>query len=83
MMMNQTKYKIGIVGATGMVGQTFLKLIEERNFPLAELRPFASESSAGKKLKCKNQDWEVKALRPDCFDGLDLVFIATGDELSI
>lgn len=82
-MTNQKKYKVGIVGATGMVGQAFLKLIEERNFPLAELRPFASESSAGKKLKCKNQEWEVKALKPECFDGLDLVFIATGDELSL
>jgi aspartate-semialdehyde dehydrogenase len=82
-MMNHKKYKVGIVGATGMVGQTFLKLIEERNFPLAELRPFASESSAGKTLMCKNQPWEVKPLRPDCFEGLDLVFIATGDELSL
>lgn len=77
------KYNIGIVGATGMVGQTFLKLIEERNFPLGELRPFASESSAGKKLECKNQTWEVKALKAGCFDGLDLVFIATGDDLSL
>lgn len=81
--MNQKKYKVGIVGATGMVGQTFLKLIEERNFPLQELRPFASESSAGKTLKCKNEMWELKALKPNCFDGLDLVFIATGDELSL
>jgi aspartate-semialdehyde dehydrogenase len=80
--MIQKKYKVGIVGATGMVGQTFLRLIEERNFPLAELRPFASENSTGKKLNCKNQTWDVRALRPDCFEGLDLVFIATGDDLS-
>ena len=81
--MNQKKYKVGIVGATGMVGQTFMRLIEERNFPLQELRPFASENSAGKTLKCKNQMWEVKPLRPECFEGLDLVFIATGDDLSL
>lgn len=77
------KYNIGIVGATGMVGQTFLRLIEERNFPLAALRPFASENSSGKKLKCKDQSWEVKHLQSGCFEGLDLVFIATGDDLSL
>ncbi len=81
--MNQKKYKIGIVGATGMVGQTFLRLIEERKFPLGELRPFASESSAGKTLKCNELLWEVKALSSGCFEGLDLVFIATGDDLSL
>lgn len=81
--MNQRKYRVGVVGATGMVGQTFLRLIEERKFPLAELRPFASESSAGKSVACQNQNWEVKPLRPDCFQDLDLVFIATGDELSL
>ncbi len=81
--MNQKNYKVGIVGATGMVGQTFLRLMEERNFPLSELRPFASESSVGKSLKCQNIMWEVKPLGPECFNGLDLVFIATGDELSL
>lgn len=81
--MNQKKFKVGVVGATGMVGQTFLRLIEERKFPLAELRPFASESSAGKSVICQNQGWEVKSLKPECFQGLDLVFIATGDDLSL
>jgi aspartate-semialdehyde dehydrogenase len=82
-MMNQKKLKLGIVGATGMVGQTFIKLIEERKFPISELRPFASEGSLGKKIKCDNKDWDVKILETGCFQGLDLVFIATGDDLSL
>ena len=44
--MTPKKLKVGVVGATGMVGQTFMSLLEERKFPIAELRPFASESSA-------------------------------------
>jgi aspartate-semialdehyde dehydrogenase len=82
-MTHQKNYNVGIVGATGMVGQTFLRLIEERKFPLGELRPFASENSLGKTVKCKGKDWSVQVLKNGCFDGLDLVFIATGDELSL
>lgn len=81
-MKTSRKLKVGVVGATGMVGQTFLRLIEERNFPVSELFPFASESSVGKKVECQNKSWDVKALKPGCFEGLDLVFIATGDDLS-
>lgn len=81
-MKSTRKLKVGVVGATGLVGQTFLRLIEERHFPMAELYPFASEASVGKKVECQNKSWEVKALKPGCFDGLDLVFIATGDDLS-
>ncbi len=77
------KLNVGVVGATGLVGQTFLRLMEERNFPLAELRPFASESSAGKTLQCQNQSWQVRPLKAGCFEGLHLVFIATGDDLSL
>ena len=75
-------YKVGVVGATGIVGQSFLKLIEERNFPLKELRPFASENSVGRKLKCNSQDWTVSALYEGCFDGLDVVFFSSGDDIS-
>lgn len=74
--------KVGVVGATGMVGQTFMNILEERKFPLSELRPFASEASLGKKIHVQNQDWTVQVLKPGCFDGLDLVFFSSGDEIS-
>ncbi len=76
------KLKVGMVGATGMVGQTFMNILEERNFPLAELRPFASENSLGKKIAIRGQEWACQILKPGCFDGLDLVFFSSGDDIS-
>lgn len=76
------KLKVGVVGATGMVGQTFMKLLEEREFPIAELRPFASENSLGKKIDLQGQSWACQILKPGCFDGLDLVFFSSGDDIS-
>jgi aspartate-semialdehyde dehydrogenase len=76
------KLKVGVVGATGMVGQTFMNLLEERNFPLTELRPFASEASLGKKIKCQDLEWTCEVLKPKCFDGLDIVFFSSGDDIS-
>lgn len=74
--------RVGVVGATGMVGQTFMNILEERKFPLAELRPFASENSLGKKIQLQGQDWPVQILKENCFEGLDLVFFSSGDDIS-
>ncbi|KYG67657.1 aspartate-semialdehyde dehydrogenase [Bdellovibrio bacteriovorus] len=76
------KLKVGVVGATGMVGQTFMKLLEERSFPIQELRPFASENSLGKKIDLQGTSWPVQVLKEGCFDGLDLVFFSSGDDIS-
>lgn len=76
------KLKVGVVGATGMVGQTFMNLLEERAFPLSLLKPFASDASLGKKVKCQNQEWVCEVLKLGCFDGLDIVFFSSGDDIS-
>lgn len=76
------KLKIGVVGATGMVGQTFMKLLEERNFPLEEFRPFASDNSVGKELQVQGRKWSCQSLKLGCFAGLDLVFFSSGDAIS-
>ena len=76
------KMKVGVVGATGMVGQTFMNIITEREFPIEELRPFASENSLGKKIELQGKLWPVQVLSENCFDGLDLVFFSSGDEIS-
>ena len=47
--------KVAVVGATGMVGQVMLKVLEERNLPITELIPVASERSVGNKIKFKNK----------------------------
>lgn len=74
--------RIGIVGATGMVGKTFLNILEERDFKIQELRLFASEMSLGKKMSVSGREWPVHTLTEGCFKGLDLVFFSSGDEIS-
>jgi aspartate-semialdehyde dehydrogenase len=51
--------KVAVVGATGLVGSTMLKILEERNFPVTELIPVASERSAGKKVTYAGKEWTV------------------------
>ena len=75
--------KIGMVGATGMVGETFFSLIEDRKFQFEELRAFASENSKGKVLKINNQSITIDTLHEGCFDGLDVVFFSSGDDISL
>lgn len=81
-MSQSKKIKIGIVGATGLVGRTFLDLLVKRNFPIAEIRAFASPASEGKEISYANQRIKVQKLAPHCFDNLDLVFFSAGKEIS-
>ncbi len=74
--------KIGLVGATGFVGETFINILEEYTQPIAEFRPFASVNSEGQKLNLNGKDWTVQVLKPNCFDGLDMVFFSSGDDIS-
>lgn len=76
------RVRVGIVGATGMVGEVFLTLLEERNFSVKELRLFASSQSEGRPLQFRGQALTVQTLKPGCFDGLDLVFFSSGDDIS-
>ncbi|MCZ2084288.1 MAG: aspartate-semialdehyde dehydrogenase [Flavobacteriales bacterium] len=55
--------KIAVVGATGMVGQIMLKVLEERNFPITELIPVASEKSIGKKIIFKGEEFEIVSMQ--------------------
>lgn len=72
--------KIAVVGATGMVGQVMLRLLEERNFPFTDLIPVASEKSVGKKVKCKGQDYTIVSMQ-DAIDAKPeiAIFSAGGD----
>ncbi|MBC7421654.1 MAG: aspartate-semialdehyde dehydrogenase [Bdellovibrio sp.] len=74
--------KVGLVGATGVVGETFINILEEYAQPIAELRPFASQNSLGVKIELAGKEWPVQILKPNCFDGLDMVFFSSGDEIS-
>ena len=71
--------KVAIVGASGAVGQEFLKVLEERNFPIDDLVLFGSERSAGRKYKFKGKEYEVKLLQHnDDFKGVDIAFTSAG-----
>lgn len=74
--------KVGLVGATGVVGETFINLLDEYDQPIAELRPFASQNSLGMKIELAGQEWPVQVLEPGCFYGLDMVFFSSGDDIS-
>jgi len=73
---------VGVVGATGLVGGEMLRVLEERSFPVAELRAYASPRSEGRKLSFAGRDVTCEVLRDGCFDGLDLVFIDVEDDLA-
>ena len=73
------KYNVAIVGASGAVGQEFLKVLEERDFPIAKLTLFGSERSAGRKYLFKGEELEVKLLQHnDDFKDIDIAFTSAG-----
>lgn len=75
--------KLGLVGATGLVGKTFLKVLEEWNWSPLELRLFSSEKSEGQTLKFFEKDLKISSISEGCFKGLDIVFFSAGDEISL
>ena len=71
--------KVAIVGASGAVGQEFLRVLEERNFPIDELVLFGSPRSAGTKYAFRGKEYEVKLLQHnDDFKGVDIAFTSAG-----
>ena len=75
--------KVAIVGASGAVGQEFLRILSERNFPLDELVLFGSERSAGRKYNFRGKDFEVKLLQHnDDFKDIDIAFVSAGGSTS-
>ena len=72
------KYNVAILGATGAVGQEFLNLIEERNFPFSELKLLASKRSAGKKIQFMGKEYTVEEATENSFEGIDIALFAGG-----
>jgi aspartate-semialdehyde dehydrogenase len=75
-------YRVGVLGATGLVGTTILELLAARDFPAAEVIPFASERSAGKTLEWNGKALEVRPLNEEMIQGLDLVLSSAGGSVS-
>jgi aspartate-semialdehyde dehydrogenase len=74
--------RVGVVGATGVVGREMLRVLEERAFPVDELRVYASPRSEGRKLPYAGRELTCETLRAGGFDGLDLVIVDVDDPLA-
>lgn len=79
----QKKYNIAIVGATGIVGETLLELLAERDFPVGELFALASEKSAGNTVLFRDQPILIQALDKFNFAKVDYAFFAAGTDISL
>lgn len=77
------KYNVAVMGATGAVGTCFLKILEERKFPIKNLKLLASEKSKGKKLKFGGKLYPVEVLTHDSFAGIDIVLSSAGASRSL
>lgn len=77
------KYNVAIMGATGAVGNCFLSILAERNFPIKNLRLLASERSMGKSLKFNGKSYPVEVLTHDSFKGIDIVLASAGASRSL
>ena len=74
--------RVAVVGATGAVGQTTLKILDERKFPVTDLRAFASERSVGTSIVFKGDKVRVEKVGPGAFAGVDVAFFSAGSAQS-
>ncbi len=74
---------VGVIGATGLVGQEMLRILEERSFPVDRLRVYASARSEGRRLSFAGGEVACEVLAPGCFDGLDLVIVDVDDPIAL
>jgi aspartate-semialdehyde dehydrogenase len=80
--MSMAGQRVAVVGATGAAGQMTLRILEERKFPVAELRLFASERSAGKLLGFAGETLRVERVSPESFRGVNVAFFSAGSAQS-
>ncbi len=74
--------RVAVVGATGAVGRTMTRILEERDFPVGSFVPLASERSAGTRVRFRDQDHTVGALSPEALSGVDLALVSAGASVS-
>ena len=77
-----TRYRVGVVGATGAVGSTILEVLAERDFPAGEVVAFTSERSAGRRVGFNGSELRCVALAEDSLDGIDIAISSAGGAVS-
>lgn len=81
-MTEKTAYNIAVVGATGAVGQKIIQILENKDFPINEIKFLSSERSAGKKILFKGKEITVEAAVSDSFAGVDIALFSAGGSVS-
>jgi len=81
-MKQKSAYTVAVVGATGAVGSEMIEVLEERKFPVGELRPLASARSAGGTVSFNGRDLAVQELTKESFAGVDIALFSAGAEIS-
>jgi aspartate-semialdehyde dehydrogenase len=76
-------YSIAIIGATGLVGETLIELLQEREFPVSHLQLIASEDSIGKSVRLGGKSYKVKTLDQVDWEGVDFAFFSAGSDISL
>ena len=76
------QYRVAIVGATGLVGQEFIRILEQRDFPMSSVRLLASNRSAGRKLFVRHEEIEVEETVPESFENIDIALFSAGGDTS-
>jgi aspartate-semialdehyde dehydrogenase len=79
---NPEGYVVAVLGATGLVGQTMISVLEERNFPVRQLVPLAS-SSGGRTVRFRGADIPVQQVQPKSFSGVDIAIFSAGGAASL
>ncbi|XP_060196433.1 uncharacterized protein LOC132625856 [Lycium barbarum] len=82
MSLQETGPSVAVVGVTGAVGQEFLSVLTDRNFPYRSIKLLASKRSAGKSMKFENRDYTVEELTEDSFEGVDIALFSAGGSIS-
>jgi aspartate-semialdehyde dehydrogenase len=75
-------YNVAVVGATGLVGQEFIRVLEQRHFPMASVQLYASDRSHGRKLEVNHQEVEVKETTEGSFKGINIALFSAGADIS-
>ncbi|VAX16693.1 Aspartate-semialdehyde dehydrogenase [hydrothermal vent metagenome] len=81
--MKSKYYNVAVAGATGVVGEEMIKILEQRDFPVNNLLPLASGRSAGMEIDFKGEKWTVQELTHESFSGIDIAFFSAGAARSL
>ncbi|HUI67814.1 MAG TPA: aspartate-semialdehyde dehydrogenase [Nitrospirota bacterium] len=83
MLKKKNAYVVAVAGATGVVGREMIEILAERNFPVSDIVPLASERSEGERIQFRDKNLIVKRLAKDSFKGVDIALFSAGAERSL